>query len=327
VKLTQKGEKVVYFLTGHGESDTGDVGKDGYSTVKSAVEKENFKVKSLNLLTETRIPEDAALVVIAGPHKPLLGGELDLLRQYIQHKGQVMVLLEPLNDGGMGDFLKAYGLSLTGDTIIDPMSRVFGASYLMPVITQYGFHKITEGFTIASIFPTARGVYTEKKSPTGITLTELAATSPYSWAAMDYRSSTSRELRFDEKRDKKGPVPVAAIAEIGAKPEGGTDELEKGGPGADKQGPTAHLAVFGDCDFASNTYFNLQGNGDFFLNAVNFLAQQEDLISIERPKSRSAPLTLSRSQERILFWAGLLLMPLVVLVAGIGVFQARRKHR
>jgi ABC-type uncharacterized transport system involved in gliding motility auxiliary subunit len=327
VKLTQKGEKVVYFLTGHGERDTGDVGKDGYSTVKSAVEKENFKVKSLNLLRETRIPEDAAVVVLAGPQKPLLGGEIDLLRQYLQHKGQVMVLLDPFADGGIGDLLKAYGLSLTGDIIIDPMSRVFGASYLMPVITQYGFHKITEGFTIASIFPTARSISKEGKSPAGITVTELASTSPSSWADMDYRSSTSKELRFDEKRDKKGPIPVAAIAEIEAKPEGGTNDQEKGGPRADKQGPAAHLAVFGDCDFASNTYFNLQGNGDFFLNTVNFLGQQENLISIERPKQRSAPLTLSQSQEHVLFWVGLLLMPLVVVVAGIGVFRERRKHR
>jgi ABC-type uncharacterized transport system involved in gliding motility auxiliary subunit len=327
MKLTQRSEKVVCFLTGHGERDTGDVGKDGYSMVKSAVEKENFRVKSLNLLTEPRIPEDAALVVIAGPQKRLLGGEIDLLREYIQHKGQVLVLIEPLADGGLGDLLKAYGLSLTGDIIVDPMSRVFGASYLMPVITQYGFHKITEGFTVASVFPTARSVYPEEKSPAGITLTELASTSPSSWAATDYRSSTSKELRFDEKKDKKGPIPVAAIAAIGTKPDGETDDREQGEPRADKRGPAAHLAVFGDCDFASNTYFALQGNGDFFLNTVNFLAQQEDLISIERPKSRSAPLTLSRSQERILFWMGLVLMPLVVLAAGIGVFQARRKHR
>jgi hypothetical protein len=60
---------------------------------------------------------------------------------------------------------------------------------------------------------------------------------------------------------------------------------------------------------------------------VNFLGQQENLISIERPKQRSAPLTLSQSQEHVLFWVGLLLMPLVVVVAGIGVFRERRKHR
>jgi len=326
VTIPQEGKKVVYFLTGHGERDTTDVGKDGYTTAKSAIEKENFRVKPLNLLAEARIPEDAALVVIAGPQKPLFANEIELLRQYVHQKGRVMVLLEPFADGGLQGILKSYGFLLAADTMVDPMSRVFGASPLMPVITQYGLHKITEGFTVACIFPTARSVYTEEKSPPGITLTELALTSPYSWAETEYQAGTTKELKFDERKDRKGPVPVVAIAAIGVEKESAEAE-GKGSSGEGPSGRGAHLAVFGDCDFASNTYFNLQGNGDFFLNTINFLGQQEDLISIQRPKSGSAPLTLSRSQERILFWLGLLLMPLVVLAAGIAVFQARRRHR
>ena len=89
----------------------------------------------------------------------------------------------------------------------------------------------------------------------------------------------------------------------------------------------AQLLVFGDSDFASNNYFNLQGNSDFFLNSINFLAQQENLISIERPKTAGTPFFLSPSQERLLFWVGLLLMPMVVLASGIAVFRLRRKHR
>ena len=237
-----------------------------------------------------------------------------------------MILLEPFADGGLQGILKSYGFLLAADTMVDPMSRVFGASPLMPVITQYGLHKITEGFTVACIFPTARSVYTEEKSPPGISLSELALTSPYSWAETEYQAGTTKELKFDERKDRKGPVPVAAIAAIGVEKESAEAE-GKGSSGEGPSGRGAHLAVFGDCDFASNTYFNLQGNGDFFLNTINFLGQQEDLISIQRPKSGSAPLTLSRSQERILFWVGLLFMPLVVLAAGIAVFQARRRHR
>jgi len=326
MKLSQEGERDAYFLTGHGERDTTDIGKDGYATAKTAVEKENFKVKSLNLLVEARIPEDAALVVIAGPQKPLLANEIALLGRYLHHGGRVMVLLEPFADGGLRDFLKSYGFLLAADIVVDPMSRVFGASPFMPVITQYGLHKITEGFTVASVFPTARSVYTEEKSPPGVTLTELALTSPSSWAETEYQAASANEVKFDERKDRKGPVPLAAIAAIGVGNRGGETQ-DKGSFGKGPSGGEAHLAVFGDCDFASNTYFNLQGNGDFFLNTINFLGHQEDLVSIQRPKSGAAPLTLSRSQERILFWVGLLLMPLVVLAAGIAVFQRRRKHR
>ena len=326
VKLSQEGEKVVYFLTGHGERDTTDVGKDGYATAKSAIEKENLKVKSLNLLVEARIPEDGALLVIAGPQKPLLANEVAVLRQHVHHGGRIMTLLEPFADGGLRDLLKSYGLLIAADIVIDPMSRVFGASPSMPVITQYGFHKITEGFTVACIFPTARSVNAEEKSPPGITVTELALTSPSSWAETEYQAGSTKELTFDERRDRKGPVAVAAIAAIAVE-KGSAEAQEGGSSGKVPSRGEGYLAVFGDCDFASNTYFNLQGNGDFFLNTISFLGQQEDLISIQRPKSGTALLTLSRSQERILFWVGLLLMPLVVLAAGIAVFQTRRKHR
>jgi ABC-type uncharacterized transport system involved in gliding motility auxiliary subunit len=326
VRLSQEGEKVVYFLTGHGERDTTDIGKDGYATAKTAIEKEGFKVKSLNLLVEARIPEDAALVLIAGPQKPLLANETALLRQYLHQGGRIMVLLEPFADGGLSDLLKSYGFSLAADIVVDPMSRVFGATPFMPVITEYGVHKITEGFTVASIFPTARSVYTEEKSPPGVTLTELALTSPSSWAETEYQADSTKDLKFDEGKDKKGPVPLAAIAAIRDET-GGAEAQKKRASGEGSPGGEAQLAVFGDCDFASNTYFNLQGNGDLFLNAISFLGRQEDLISIQRPESGTAPLTLSRSQERILFWIGLFLMPLVVLAAGIVVFQMRRKHR
>jgi len=326
IKLSQEGEKVVYFLTGHGERDTTEIGKDGYATAKTAIEKESFKVKSLNLLVEARIPENAALVVIAGPQKPLLANEIAVLGQYLHQGGRVMVLLEPFADGGLRDLLKSYGFLLAADIVVDPMSRVFGASPFMPVITQYGLHKITEGFTVASIFPMARSVYTEEKSPPGVTLTELAFTSPSSWAETEYRAGSTKDVKFDEGKDRKGPVPLGAIAAIAVE-KGSAEAQKKGAEGKGPSGGEAQLAVFGDCDFASNTYFNLQGNGDFFLNTISFLGQQEDLVSIQRPKSGTTPLTLSRSQERLLFWVGLLLMPLVVLAAGIAVFQARRKHR
>jgi ABC-type uncharacterized transport system involved in gliding motility auxiliary subunit len=326
VKLSQEGEKVVYFLTGHGERETTDGGKDGYATAKTAIEKESFKVKSLNLLVEAQVPEDAALVVIAGPQKPLLANEIALLRQYLRHGGRIMVLLEPFADGGMRDLLKSYGFVLAADIVIDPMSRVFGASPLMPVITQYGFHKITEGFTVACIFPTTRSVDTEEKSPPGIALTELALTSPSGWAETEYQAGFNKDSQFDERKDRKGPMAVAAIAAlVGEK--GSAEAQGNGSSGKGPSGREAHLAVFGDCDFASNTYFNLQGNGDFFLNTISFLGQQKDLVTIQQPKSGTVPLTLSRSQERILFWVGLLLMPLVVIALGIAAFQTRRKHR
>jgi ABC-type uncharacterized transport system involved in gliding motility auxiliary subunit len=331
LKLTQEQQRTVYFLTGHGERDVSNADKDGYATAKAAIEKENFQVKTLNLLVDPKIPADAALVVAANPQKPLLTTELDALRQYIKRKGSVMFLLEPFADGGVADFLESYGIIISPDIIVDTMSRVFGASYLMPVITEYGFHKITDGFNVACFFPTTRSIASAEGIPDSVDLLELAFTSSYSWAETTFRLGQTDPPKFDETTDKKGPVSVAIIAEISAaNPEDNPKSQEQAtdrSAEAPVAGGQAQLLVFADSDFASNSYFNLQGNADFFLNSINFLGQQENLISIQRPKAAGAPLTLSKSQNRLLFWVGLLLMPALVVAAGLAVFQLRRRHR
>ena len=331
LKLTQEQQRTVYFLTGHGERDISNVDKDGYATAKAAIEKENFQVKTLNLLVDPKIPADAALVVVADPQKPLLTTELDVLRQYINRNGSVMFLLEPFADGGVADFLQSYGISISPDIIVDTMSRVFGASYLIPVITEYGFHKITDGFNVACFFPTTRSIVSAERIPDSIDLLELAFTSSYSWAETTFRLGQTEPPKFDETTDKKGPISVVIIAAISAgnadkDPKIQEQSAAKSAEATDAVGQ-AQLLVFGDSDFASNSYFNLQGNADFFLNSINFLGQQENLISIQRPKTAGAPLTLSKSQNRLLFWVGLLLMPALVVASGLAVFRLRRRHR
>ena len=331
VKLTEEKQRVVYFLAGHGDRDINNFDKDGYSTAKAVIEKENFQVKTLNLLEVPEVPEDAALVVVADPKKALMTTELEALSQYLGRDGSLMFLLEPFSNGGLGDFLGSYGITLSPDIIVDTMSRVFGASYLMPVITEYGFHKITEGFNIACFFPTARSVESTGEIPASVNITKLASTSPYSWSETQFKFGQPEPPKFDEAKDKRGPINVALIVSISTKASGGGQEGDEQRAAKDSEaensGRQAQILVFGDSDFASNSYFNMQGNSDFFLNAINYLAQQENLIAVERPRTSGTPLTLSRSQSQLLFWVGLLLMPAVVLASGLAVFRLRRKHR
>lgn len=331
LKLTQEQQRTVYFLIGHGERDISNAEENGYATAKAAIEKENFQVKTLNLLVDPKIPPDAAIVVVANPQKPLLATELDALRQHINRNGSVMLLLEPFADGGVADFLNSYGIAISPDIIVDTMSRVFGASYLIPVISEYGFHKITDGFNVACFFPTTRSIASAESIPASVDLLELAFSSSYSWAETGFRLGQTEPPKFDEAKEIKGPIGVALIAAISAKnpgnkPKSQDQPARKSAEVTDSEGQ-AQLLVFGDSDFASNRYFNLQGNSDFFLNSINFLGQQENLISIQRPKTAGAPLTLSKSQNRLLFWVGLLLMPALVVASGLVVFQLRRKLR
>lgn len=84
------------------------------------------------------------------------------------------------------------------------------------------------------------------------------------------------------------------------------------------------LAVFGDSDFASNTYINLSGNGNFFLNTVNWLTEEADLISIQPKTSSPRTIQLTPSQGRMIFFVSLIILPLIVLVTGISIWVRRR---
>ena len=87
-----------------------------------------------------------------------------------------------------------------------------------------------------------------------------------------------------------------------------------------------YLAVYGDVDFIDNAYFNLFGNGDLFLNTVNYLAAEEQQIMV-REARKAQFLMLSGNQIRIMFLVSLVFAPLVLLVAGIWAYRTRRARK
>jgi ABC-type uncharacterized transport system involved in gliding motility auxiliary subunit len=338
LKLMRAEEKKVYFLVGHGEHSLKDFDKEGYSNLQAALEKENYKTEELSLMQHVQVPEDAALLVIAGPQKPLLKEEIASLNAYLKTGGKVLALVDPFQNGGLQDFVKEYGLELREDIVIDKLSRVFGGSYLMPVVTQYGESKITENFGIATFYPEARSVRTIEKQPAGVHVTSLASTSGESWAETNIDLIQQGQADFDEKEDMAGPVSLAALAEISLTGDGAehnTDASQVSQPEAEDaddahdsdNGPKAFLAVFGDSNFADNTHFELSGNADLMLNTINFLAEEETLISIKSRDNKGRPLLLTQTQARVIFMTSMILVPLLVIAAGLTVYRVRRSQR
>jgi len=339
LKLTREQQKKIYFLIGHGEHSLEELDKEGYSTVKSALQKENYDVEELNLLQHERVPDDVSVLVIAGPRKPLFGQELTALRNYLDQGGKLMVFLDPTFDAGLKEFLRQYGIGISDDIVIDKLSKVFGGSYLLPVVTEYGLHKITENFNVATFYPEARSVRPAKDLPKGIEVEILASTSPNAWAETDFDLLQQGQASFDEKTDQAGPVPLMVLAAMNltdikanqpeAKSETSSSKEKKDIPKDQDsmQAESAYLLVAGDSDFINNTHFGLSGNGDFFLNIVNFLAEEENLITIEPRKGDGQPVMLTQSQAQMLLWTVLVFVPLTLLLIGVGVYRVRRSQR
>jgi ABC-type uncharacterized transport system involved in gliding motility auxiliary subunit len=326
VKLTREGKKVVYFLKGHGEHALDDMEKNGYNLVKKAIEDENYEVKELLLMEQPAVPEDAMVLIIGGPQKDLIQTELESLRAYLQRGGSVLFMLDPDQAQGIMAFLKEYGIILGDDLIIDtnPLGQLFGAGYEMPIASEYPNHPITEKFNIASSFPVARSVRLEETLPEGITGQILVNTSDQSWAETNKQELQSGRVELNQDSDVPGPVPLAVVTTMDITPEQPGEESHDESE-TDQKGIQSRLVVFGDSDFASNAYVGWSGNGDLFLNAVSWLAEEEDLIAIRAKDPEMSPLMLSAAQGRAAFLISIVVLPLIVVIAGVMVYVNRKK--
>jgi ABC-type uncharacterized transport system involved in gliding motility auxiliary subunit len=327
-KLLKPEGKKVYFLTGQGERDMEDPKAPGMQAARKALENEGYEVKPLNLMTQAEAPPDAMVVVLAAPQKPLVPQEISGLKNYLGRGGKIVVLLEPFQDGGLQDFLAAYGIGLDDGMVLDLGQVALGLGLEMPMIFQYGPHRITRDFRLATIFPRARPLTLQRQSK-DIALLPLATSMPSSWEKLGKDWMKGGKVTYDEKKDKKGPFTLAALAEIPAAVKKPEENQEQTPQTPEKKSDTAkgYLAVFGSADFAANAYFNLFGNGDLFLNTVNFLAAEEKQIIIRKDEKRPEIFMLTRSQAWLTFLLCLVLIPLVLAGGGIYAYRRRRAQR
>ncbi|MDP2046854.1 MAG: Gldg family protein, partial [Deltaproteobacteria bacterium] len=327
-KVLKKERQKVYFLAGHGERDLADSKPGGFQVAKTALDNEGYEVESLNLLSRGAVPEDAAVVIVAGPKKPLLSTEVQALKAYLEKGGRLFIMLEAFEDGGLQGFLAGYGVGLDNGLILDvnQVSQSLGLSAVMPLVSQYGPSKITQDFkNLVTIYPMVRPLILRKDHP-DVTLVPLATTMPSSYEKLGKEWIKDEKAAFDAKTDKKGPFTVGAQAEIKLTPPKG-EPARKGEPQpASPEGSKTFLVVFGAADFAANSFFNLFGNGDLFLNTTNFLAQAMEQITV-RGAGKAQLLTLRSGQIWALFLVCLAGVPLVMLAAGIWAYRRRRAQR
>ncbi|HMK37486.1 MAG TPA: GldG family protein [Desulfomonilaceae bacterium] len=339
VKLLRTDEKKVYFLKGHGELSPSSTEQDGFASAKAQVEKQNYKTDELVLLQSPHVPEDATILIIAGPKTDPMDTEFESLKAYLKRGGSMFVMLIPFKTPKLAAFLKDYGFETSDDIIVDRMSRVFGGDYLIPVITTYIKFPITKDFTLASFFPEARPVKASTNPGANVLAQDLALTSPVSWTINEEQLNKG-EANFDEKTGTKGPLSVMAVSTVTmtggeAKtpaddkpgPDSGNDTKKSGsGDGPEIKLKKARIVVSGSSMFVSNKIFEaLQANRELFMNTVSWLAEDENLIAIRPKSSRAQPLILTSSEPLVILLVPVVLIPLAWIVAGVGVFLYRRR--
>jgi len=327
IKVVSGAKRKVYFLQGHGERDPNNSERGGYSTMRSALERENYGMERLALIQVGPVPEDATALVVAGPTSDLLSPELASIQSYLAKGGKLLLLLDPPATSAAPSLpvfeglAKEWGVQLGRDIIVDAsgLGQLIGSSYDTPVSVSYPPHPITERFETLTAFPLARSVSTTSAGTGGVTAQSFVETGQRSWAETDIDSVASKDgPKLDEaKGDRRGPIGVGAAASQAVK------AAAQPAP-ADAKPPETRVVVMGDSDFASNAAVNISGNRDLFMNIVGWLTQQENLISIRPKEAGDSRLTLTNDQARRIAWLALFVIPGGILAFGVYTWWRRR---
>jgi ABC-type uncharacterized transport system involved in gliding motility auxiliary subunit len=308
LKVSRASQKVVYFLTGHGERDPGGYDQSDYSEIRDALERDNYVVNTLNLAISSTVPADASVLVVAAPGTPLLEQESEAISAYLQQGGKALIMQEPGREPALSEVLSEWGVEYDDDVVIDPERGLFGVDPLSPVVDSFPFSEITRDLP-GVVLSTVRSITRTVEQPEGVTALALVESSAGSWGETDFEALGRQEARYDVGADSAGPLSMAM-------------SVEAQGEGEATVG--TRLVVFGDSDFAGNASLTLGGNGDLFLNSVNWLAEEEELISIRPKPPVSRVLILSPGQARFLQYSSVIFLPAAVLLVGAVVWWRRR---
>ena len=322
LKLISKDIKVFYFVTGHGEKRVESKEENGYGYLKEAIERENHQVRDLLLISAEKVPDDAAVLVVSGPETDYMQSELDKITAFVKKGGRALFMVDPGGAPGLTNYLSGFGFELTNDFIIDKMSQVYGANYLTPVIVQYDKnHPVTRDFDLATFFPIARSVHIKEEPAKGSF--DLAKTSDKSWTVTG--KLTKEDEEFNSSKHRRGPISVVAVTAVEVNVGDNKTGSNKDEEGQESVKTWGKILVTGDSDFVSNKFLKLAGNKDYILNMLNWLAEENILISVRRKEPGLTPLILTAVQGKIVFWLSVVIVPSLLLVTGIGVTARRRR--
>lgn len=290
----------LYVLEGHGEAELP-------STFSDQLEKENYELNTLSLLTVDEIPEEADCILIYAPSTDLSEEEVTMLQDYVSNGGKLMVSAGTTENGSLPNLyslLENYGITAAEGIVVegDREHYAFGMPYvLMPDIAS---SDITDSLTEENYYvltPISQGMTVG--STTNGTVTSLLTTSDTAFSKV---AGYSLETYEKEDGDIDGPFSVAVSIE------------DQGG---------GQIVWFSSSVFLEDMYnaYSSGANVDLAMNSLSWLVGEREAISIRSKSLNYNYLTISDSTSSLLKGLMIGVFPLAYLCIGITVILVKRK--
>ena len=325
LEVTEQKHKQLLFTTNHGELD---IDKE-LAEVASELRRDNYIVEKFAGLAQG-VPDNCTVLLIAGPdpRAKFTDKEQDVVHKYLLRGGKLFFSVSGGEPTGLEPVIGEFGIYVANNLIIDASS---GRSTLSVPVYPAGYHQIVANLRELAIrLDSARTVEAMPPQPgmMGQNLHQaynLLESGKTCWADSDLASLLAGKVPvFNPKTDKKGPLGLAAVYER-------PDRLPNGEE-YPKDAPRTRLVAVGSGDFMIGRQISVfyesppEGNVRFFFNAVNWLAEKEELISIPPKRFDFRPLDkMDASAENLIFWLTTAAMPVVFLVLGGVIWLVRRR--
>jgi ABC-type uncharacterized transport system involved in gliding motility auxiliary subunit len=307
--------RTVCFASGSGEHQLDDSDRGGLSHFKDLLAKDNYEAKSVDLLTKAEIPTDCTTLVVAGPTKNYEQPEVDAIKKYVENGGRALFMLDPplklghdeiADNDALTKLLQSWGVTLDKDMILDlnPLGQIAGLGPQVALVTSYASQPIVDELRgTATGFPLARSLEIKNTDKTNVQ--KLFDSSSTSLATSNL---SSPEVNIKDPKNKKGPLTLGAA----------------GTYNTGKENSQGRFVVIGSSTWAANRFIDFNGNNDLASNAVNWLASDEDLISIRPKPQEDRRITMTSRQLTWVRVVSQFVLPFAVFIVGISVWWKRR---
>ena len=305
--VTSETLPMIYLTTGHGEGTLS-------TSFADAVSKANLETKELSLLTVEAIPEDAGAVFINAPDRDFTQEELDVLEEYLNNGGNLFYISQPPRSERperLEAVLETYGITASDGIVLEGNGNYYALAtpyYLMPDLESHAITNPLIEENYYCMLPIAQGLTVTADLPENVSATALLSTSSKAYSKLaGYRLETYEK----EEGDIDGPFSLAAAS---------TKTLDDG-----LESRLVWIGSTGITDDDANARVS-GGNQDLFLNALDWLCDQEQSVTIHAKTLGTNYLTMSDATANILSIVVLAVIPGTLLALGM-ILNVRRKRR
>lgn len=299
---------VLYNLEGHDESSMSE-------TMKETIEKANIEIKSLNLLSEEAVPDDAECLFIFAPATDLTKEEADKIISYLENGGKALIVSN-YTDEDMPNFesvLENYGVQPVDGIVLEGNTDNYVSQNPYYLLQNIESGEITSELSSQSryvLVPLAQGIKKADNIRDTLNISSILTTSDSAYSKTNLKDMDTMEK---EDGDIDGPFDLAVSI---------TEKV-----GDDKETQIAY--------FASASIFNdsinsmVSGTNYELLSAsLAWMCSTDDSNQISIPSKSYDTTTLTVPTADINFWSIFVtgVLPVCTLLIGFGIWMKRRKQ-